>query len=69
MSSEKRSIRGLLLRCALALCLAPLPALARDQTATCVVADDGGLDASTVRALHSLACSQLRRRGPASSMR
>lgn len=63
MSSGSRLIRGLLLRCGLALCLAPLPALASDQTATCAVADDGGLDAPTVRALHALACSQLRRRG------
>ena len=56
------SFRLAVLRAALCLLLAPLAARADDR-ATVAVADDGGLDASTVHALRSIAIAQLRRRG------
>lgn len=66
MNVKTRSFRWLALRTALCLSLSPLAARADDR-ATVTVADDGGLDRSTVHALRSLAIAQLRKRGIAAS--
>ena len=59
---NSKSFRLLALRAALCLALSPLAALADDR-AIVIVADDGGLDRSTVHALKSIATAQLRKRG------
>ncbi len=51
----------------LALCLLLSPLARADDRATVLVADDGGLDRSTVHALRSIAVAQLRKRGIAAT--